>query len=200
MKVLCALLILFSLFISPVAVAQNDEAQPPFIFTLYGGLFIPSNIHFQDVYNSNSELLYGFGATLPIGGTLFLASDVAFFKAEASVDPSRDSSIQLEQRFFHLGIISKQPVAKRLFIRLTGGLNYVTVKQRLTSPQSLELSTEAEKKIGYFMGIGIEQMFEDGRASLFGDIVYDYRRSHQKELEGDFGGVRFIVGMHLFLF
>ncbi|MBI1803777.1 MAG: hypothetical protein HY033_02930 [Ignavibacteriae bacterium] len=200
MKILYSILAAVLLMPAPAIRAQDEGEQPPFIFTVYGGLFFPSNVHFKDVYNSQSELLYGFGATLPLGGTMFLAGDLALFKAEAFVDPSQDSSIELQERFYHLGIISKQPVEKRLFLRLTGGLNYVTIKQRMTSPQSPERSTEAEKKIGYFGGIGIEQMFEDGKASLFGDVIYDYRRSHQKELEGDFGGVRLVVGMHLFLF
>jgi len=200
MKTLFLVMVALSLVIAPQTLAQSEDAQPPFIFTIYGGLFFPSNVHFKDVYNSNSELVYGFGVTLPIGGTLFLAGDLGLFKAEASLDPSRDSSIQLEERFFHLGVISKQPVTYRLFIRLSGGLNYVPVKQRITSPQSLEVSAEAEKKFGYFGGIGLEEMFEDGRASIFGDVLYDYRRSHVKELEGDFGGVRLVIGMHLFLF
>jgi len=199
MKIFCSLLFVLLLVLAQPLLAQGGDQQP-FIFTLYGGLFLPSDIHFQDVYNSDSELMYGFGASVPLGGTLFLAGDLAYFKAEASLDPSRDSSIELVQRFYHLGVISKQPVARLLFIRLTGGFNFGTARQQITGPQSPEQSEESEKKIGYFAGIGLEQLFEDGRASLFGDVVYDYRRSHRKELEGDFGGVRLVVGMHLFLF
>src|SRR5258706_9848626 len=110
MKIFCSLLLVLFIVPASPARAQDEEEQPPFIFTVFGGLFLPSNIHFREMYDANSELIYGFGATFPLGGTLFLASDVAFLKADAYLDPSRDSSAELEQRFIHLGVLSKQPV------------------------------------------------------------------------------------------
>ncbi len=58
-----------------------------------------------------------------------------------------------------------------------------------------------EIKIVYYGGIGIEQpLEEEGHISAFIDAIYDYRHSERKELFGDFGGIRIILGINLFLF
>ena len=196
----CIFCVITMVFIFALPVHAQDEVQPPFTFTLYGGLFFPSEVHFKDVFHSNSELLYGFGVTLPVASALYVTGDLAFFKAEAFLDTTRDSSIVLEQRFYHLGLLYKQYLGGLLFARITAGFNYVTLKQRVTSSQFAEHSIEAEKKIGYFSGVGLEKMLVDGHASLFCDLIYDYRRSHMKELEGDFGGTRLVLGVHIILF
>jgi hypothetical protein len=177
-----------------------QTSQMPFVFTLYGGLYFPSNIHFADEYRTHSDLLWGGGVALPVENLLYLTVDEAFFRTKAFVDPAQDSSASLSENFVHVGVLLKQPVSRSIFFRLMGGVNYVTVNQSFTSPQAPEQTLEAEKKMGFFAGCGVEEMFPDGTASLFGDIVYDYRRSHEKELEGDWGGVRIILGAHLFLF
>lgn len=176
------------------------QGQTPFIFTAYGGLFFPANDHFKDVYQSTNDLLWGFGAAIPFEGTLHLAGDVAFFRSEAFLDPVKDSIATLEERFIHLGILNKSPLGKGFFMRLSGGFNYISIKQKISSPLVPEQSIEGDKKIGYFGGLGVENLLEGGHAALFADLVYDYRRSHQKELPGDFGGLRFVLGLQLILF
>ncbi len=183
---------------SPALHAQEDQSA--FIFTIYGGLFFPANIHFSDQYNSRSDLIYGGGICLPIDEELFVFFDQGFFKSEATVDPNLDIGRHIEERFSHIGILFKQKVVQRLSIRLSGGPNYVTVKQTITNPAAPDQTVEAEKKIGWFAGPGLEELFPDGRASLFADVLYDYRRSHMKSIEGDYGGLRVVVGFHLFLF
>ncbi len=178
--------------------AQSNPQE--FVFTIYGGLFFPSNLHFEDQYNSKSDIIWGVGICLPVADELFLTFDQGFFKSQAIVDPDLEVGRKIEERFSHVGILFKQTVVQRLSIRLSGGPNYVTVKQTITSPSAPDQTVEAEKKIGFFAGPGIEELFPDGRASLFADVLYDYRRSHMKSIEGDYGGFRVVVGFHLYLF
>jgi hypothetical protein len=191
----------FILLLLAVVLPQAAHSQEmPFVFTLYGGLYFPANQQFSGQYRSRSDLLWGGGIALPMEGLLYATFDESFFSATAFLDPSIDSSISLSEKFLHAGILMKQPLSGAVLFRIMGGMNYVTVKQSYTSPRSPEKSLEAEKKIGFYLGAGLEEMFPDGRASLFGDFVYDYRRSHLKQMEGDWGGVRAVVGVHLFLF
>lgn len=179
--------------------AGQAQPQPPFIFTAYGGLFFPSYTQFKDTYQSNSDLIWGIGVSLPVYSSLYLIGDMSFFKSEALVVPAIDSASALEERFIHVGILSKQPLAGSVLLRLSGGFSYVTIQQRTWSSRPAERFVEADKKIGYFGGIGVEQ-FLSPHLSLFGDVLYDYRRSRQKELSGDFGGVRLVLGVHAHLF
>lgn len=180
--------------------AQEEGGQPPFVFTAYGGLFFPSNLHFQQTYGSNSDLIWGLGISLPVQSSIFISADVGFFRPETFLDPSRDSTIALNERFIHAGIIDKLPLAGALFLRLSGGFNYVTITQTIKGPVSGEQSIDADKKIGYYAGLGIEHFIEGSHLSFFVDALYDYRRSNRKELYGDFGGMRVVVGAHIYMF
>jgi len=191
-----AILALMLLDTAPLLAQQ----QPPFIFTVYGGLFFPSNEQFHDTYKSNSEAIWGVGVCLPVEPLVFITGDIAFFRPEASMNAQGDSTVSLEENFIHWGLLAKQPLGQQFFVRFSGGMSYVTIRQKYSSPRSPEQTLQADKKVGYYGGIGLEKMVESGRAALFADIVYDYRRSRQKELEGDFGGVRLVVGLHVFLF
>lgn len=193
-------LLIVLLLIQGCSTLYAQTTQMPFVFTLYGGLFFPSNIHFADMYQSHSDLVWGGGVALPVEKSLYITADEAFFRTKAFVDPGQDSSASLAENFIHFGLLMKQPVSGGVFLRLMGGLNYVSVKQTFSSPNAPDQSIEAEKKVGFFIGSGVEEMLPDASASLFGDVVYDYRRSHEKELEGDWGGVRVVLGVHLFLF
>jgi hypothetical protein len=195
-----ALIIVLSVAALSQAAAQT--AQPPFIFSLYGGLFFPSNLHFKEIYQSTSERIWGVGVCLPVAGSLFLTGDIAYFRAEGFIGSPTDSGSVLEQKFIHAGIISKQPLGAGFLMRLSGGLNYVTVKETRTGSASVGAhSIEADRSIGYYGGIGMESFLDQsGKISLFGDVIYDYRRSHQEDLYGDFGGVRTVLGVHLYLF
>ncbi len=193
--------LLFSLtFILVSHCLYAQDGQQPFVFTLYGGLYFPANIHFADQYKSHSDLIWGGGVSLPVENLLYLTLDDAFFRTKAFVDPGQDSSASLYENFIHFGILLKQPVSRSIFFRLMGGANYLAVKQTFSSPHAPDQSFEAEKKVGFFLGAGVEEMLPDGTASLFSDVVYDYRRSHEKTMEGDWGGVRIVLGVHLFLF
>ena len=119
---------------------------------------------------------------------------------QALLGQAVDSLTRLEEKFIHVGVLSKQPVTERLSIRLSGGLNYISITQSVTGPQSGEQSVDAEKKIGYFGGIGVEHLFDGGRTSLFGDVVYDYRRIHDVNFNGDYGGLRCVIGVNFILF
>lgn len=182
------------------ASASYSQDQPPFIFKAYGGLFFPSNEQFHDVYNSSSEAIWGVGASLPLGSFVFLDGDIGFFRASAFINPQADSSVVFEENIIHVGLLHKQQIGRLLFFRALAGVNYATIKQRYTSPGTPDQIIEADKKLGYFAGAGLERMVESGQASLFADLVYDYRRSHRHELEGDFGGLRLVIGIHVFLF
>ncbi|MBI4548935.1 MAG: hypothetical protein HY707_13205 [Ignavibacteriae bacterium] len=193
-------IILIIIYLSQPSFIFAQASQQPFVFTVFGGLFFPSYQQFDEIYESHSDLIWGGGVALPLEALTFVIGDIAFFRAEGFFDRDKDSTARLEEKFIHTGILNKQLIGRLWFLRLSGGLNYVTVKQETSSPQAATQTVEAEKKIGYFAGIGIERLLEDGRLSFFGDLVYDYRRSHTKELFGDFGGVRIVFGAHVYLF
>jgi hypothetical protein len=198
MMKISTLVLLALLFAAPSQ--SNAQAQQPFIFKLYGGLFFPGNDQFHDLYKSNSEKIWGAGVSIPLGGFVFLDGDIGFFRPSASIGTQIDSSVSLEENIIHVGLLHKQQIGRVLFIRTSAGVNYATIKQRYESPRSPGQEVEADKKLGYFAGIGAEQIMESGQASLYSDLLYDYRRSHRNELEGDFGGLRLVIGIHIFLF
>ncbi len=196
MKILTTVLLAILLLGAPPLHAQ----QQTFIFKLYGGLFFPSNEQFHDLYKSNSEAIWGVGASLPMGSFVFFDGDIGIFRASAYINPQNDSSAVLEENIIHVGLLHKQQIGRLLFFRTTAGLNYITIKQKYTSPRAPDVVIEGDTKTGYYAGLGVERMVESGQASLFADLIYDYRRSHRQELEGDFGGVRLIIGLHIILF
>jgi hypothetical protein len=48
--------------------------------------------------------------------------------------------------------------------------------------------------------VGLENMLAGGRMSVFVDGMYDYRRSVERELYGDFGGIRIVGGLSIYWF
>jgi hypothetical protein len=197
MKRMCITVIVLLIVTTSIIQAQD---QQPFIITVYGGLFFPAHFHYKEVYQSTSDLVYGFGIGLPVNRSLIVTGDMSFFKSEAILGQVVDSLAKLEEKFIHVGLLSKQPVTASLWIRLFGGFNYITITQSVTGPQSGEQSVDAEKKIGYFGGLGVEHLFDGGRTSLFGDVVYDYRRLHDTNFNGDYGGLRCVIGVNFILF
>lgn len=177
-----------------------QSSQQPFIFTLYGGLFFPSTYGFADRYHSNSDLIWGVGVALPVSALLDITADESFFKTNAFIDPALDSSASLEEHFIHVGILVKQPLMQLISLRLSGGLNYVSVQQTIAGPSTPQSTVSAPKKVGYYGGAGIEELVPDLHLSFFCDLVYDYRRLYQQDLDGDFGGVRAVLGVNLILF
>ena len=176
------------------------QQQQMFILTTYGGLFFPAKVDFKDTYKASSDLIYGFGVCLPLEPSLFLIGEYGVFQSQAFLNTPNDSSLALDERFWHAGLMVKQPLTRSIFLRFSGGLNLVSVKQTTSSASVPEQSNNAAKKIGYFCGGGLEYFQPDTHVSFFGDMVYDYRRVRDKELLGDFGGVRLVVGIHLYMY
>ena len=177
-----------------------SQAQQPFIISVQGGLFFPAQAQYKDVYQVSSDLVYGFGIGLPISSTLIATGDMSWFKSEAILGSVTDSTTKLQEKFIHVGLLNKQPINGAIFLRLSGGLNYVTIKQAISGPQSPENGKESDKKLGYYAGIGVENLFEGGRVAMFADAVYDYSRWHDTDFNGDFGGVRAVLGFNFILF
>jgi hypothetical protein len=197
MKALCVLILFGTVLGFSTMYGQNQ----PFIFTLHGGLFFPSNVNFKSTYQSSSDLIWGGGVCLPMRPYLFTIFDMAYFKTETMIPSTNDSSMSLSEQFLHFGILNKRQIAGDLFLRFSAGVSYTSVKQTTASLTSPSKSTSADKRLGYFGGVGIEQQLDaQGHFSLFTDVLYDYRRSKQKDLYGDFGGLRAILGIHMILF
>ncbi len=196
MLAVCCSVIMFS----GSVLAQGDVKLPVY-YTAHGGLFFPSNPKFETVYNSRSDLIYGFGIGFPVSNDFFyLIGDIAWFKSDGYFDVANDSAVTLKQRFIHLGVLTKQFVTKRTSIRFQAGANYVTVEQISSRPGQPEQSEELPKKFGFFGGVGLENIPGDGSMSLYADLIYDYRRSLEKNLYGDFGGIRLEMGINVYLF
>lgn len=173
----------------------------PFIFTAYGGLFFSSNLRFTQISESKSDIIWGGGIAVPIASSLYISGDWSNFNSKAQVNPSIDSNLTLEQNFFHIGLTSKRRLFETVLLRISGGFSYSIIKEKLSSARSEGHTINGDKKLGYFGGVGVEQPLDvENHLSIFCDVIYDYRRSEQKELFGDFGGLRIVIGMHLYVF
>ncbi|MBI4810600.1 MAG: hypothetical protein HY800_04010, partial [Ignavibacteriales bacterium] len=111
--------------ITSVSYAQSQ----PFVFTLFGGLFFPSHVDFKETYRTNSDIIWGVGFSLPVKSTLYIGSDVSYFRAKSLAESLTDSTMKLEERFIHIGVLNKQPLTGSFLIRLSAGLSYTTIKQ-----------------------------------------------------------------------
>jgi hypothetical protein len=195
--------LVFSLFLLLVIMLPSElysQENTPFIFTASGGLLFPAKTDFYRIYQSHSDLIWSVGVTLPVEPGLFIASDYASFNSNGFYNAGIDSTAKYEQRIFHAGILNKQLLTQKIFLRLNAGFNYVKTKQTASSPRAADLVLETDPKIGFYGGIGVEQMLDNPHVSLFADAIYDYSRSRKKEFSGDFGGIRFVVGINLILF
>jgi hypothetical protein len=179
---------------------QAQGQQQPFIFTAYGGLFFPSYVEFERIYQSSSDLMWGVGVCLPFAENTYATGDIGWFKAEGFFDADHDSAAVLRSKFLHAGILHKQSLGRLFFVRFSGGLSFGSTSQSRSGSHSEEQTVDAEKRLGYFFGVGAERLLDSGRLSFFADAVYDYRRSRSRELFGDFGGLRLVVGAHVYLF
>ena len=193
--VVCATLLLSA---SPAA-AQFTESRLPVYYSVHGGLFFPSREGFRETYKAGSDIVWGFGVAFPITDDfLYLLTDIAWFKSEGLLDASADSTIRLEERFIHLGLLDKIFFSTRDAVRIQAGVNYVTVTETVSGPLSGGQSVGLPKKIGFFGGLGLEHTPGNGGFSFYSDVVYEYRRSQSRTLSGDFGGVRLEVGVNVY--
>ena len=179
---------------------MQAQSTPPFTFTGYGGLFFPSNVHYRETFESTSDIIWGIGGSYPVLPMLHLSSDLGFFKAEAFHNSTLDSVTTLEEKFIHVGLINKEYLGQGLFLRLIGGVSFTSIKYEELGPSVPAQSVEADRKIGYYGGIGIEELVEGAHFSFFADVVYDYRRVQQRDLAGDFGGLRLVLGVNMIMF
>jgi len=181
------------------ASAQNP-AIPPF-YQVYGGLFYPAQQGHRAEYGSPSDFVWGMGMGLPVSADfLFIVSEFSWFKTKAVTPGTPDTNIALSQKFIHLGLMNKYFLATTLAVRTQGGLNYNAVERTATPAGGTEVKNELGRKFGFFGGLGLENMLAGGRMSVFIDAVYDYRRSVQREIYGDFGGVRVVGGISIYWF
>jgi hypothetical protein len=168
MKIICVLILLGTVLGFSTMYGQSQ----PFVFTLYGGLFFPSNVNFKTTYQSSSDLIWGGGVCLPMRSYLFTIVDMAYFKTETIIASANDSSMNLTEQFLHVGILNKRQIAGDLFVRLSAGVSYTSVKQSTASLTSPSKSISAAKRLGYFGGVGIEQQLDaQGHVSLFTDVL-----------------------------
>lgn len=175
------------------------QATPPFIMSVSGGLFYPSYAEYRPTFQSSSDLIWSIGGSYPLEQSWFLTGDVAFFSSEAFFSPAMDTSIRLTERMIHFGAMRKAYLGGALFLRIMGGFNLVSVKHETSGPNAQGTSVEADRKVGYFAGVGVEELLPGQNIALCGNIIYDYRRVQQPDLAGDFGGVRLVLGLEFIL-
>ncbi len=174
------------------------QTQNPFIFSAFGGLFFPSAPGFQGTYQTRTDVIWGGGISTPIGGAFYIMSDIGFFKAE-TFPGSIDTSVTLRERFIHVGVLMKYHLTQTFFLRTSAGISYSTVMQKNSGSTTPETELNADNSLGYFGGLGLEQML-DPHWTIHTEIVYDYRRSRAAELPGDFGGTRLVAGVNMIVF
>jgi hypothetical protein len=184
----------------PSASPAQNPPIPPF-YQVYGGLFYPSLEDFGGTFNSPSDFVWGMGMGLPVSPDfLYLVVDLSWFRAKALTPGTPDVNSELSQKFIHAGLLNKYYLSTTLAFRFQGGVNYNSIERKVTPAGGTEARTGLPRKIGFYGGIGVENMLAGGKMSLFADAVYDYRRSVEREMYGDFGGVRLVVGMAAYWF
>ncbi len=199
LSILISSLVLLSLSIHPAARAQNP-AIPPF-YQVYGGLFHPSLDGYRATYGSSSDFVWGMGMGLPVSADfLFVVAELSWFKGKAFIPGTPDVNAELKQKFIHVGLMNKYFIARTIAVRFQGGLNYNSIERTATPSGGTQVKHELPRKIGYFGGVGLENMLAGGRMSVFADAVYDYRRSVEPDIFGDFGGVRIVAGLAVYWF
>jgi len=181
------------------AFAQNPVI-PPF-YQVYGGLFYPAQKDHRATFGSPSDFVWGMGMGLPVSADfLYLVAEMSWFETKAVVPGTPDTDIALSQKFMHLGLMNKYFLAPTLAVRIQGGLNYNAVEMTSTPVGGTAVKTELGRKFGFFGGLGVENMLAGGRMAVFVDGMYDYRRSVEREMYGDVGGIRVVGGLSLYWF
>ncbi|HLB00208.1 MAG TPA: hypothetical protein VJO14_02385 [Bacteroidota bacterium] len=195
----CLLASFFGLMLCGGAAAQNPSI-PPF-YQVYGGLFYPAEENHRATYGSPSDFVWGMGMGLPVSADFFyIISDISWFRTRVVTPSVPDTTTELSQNFIHLGLMNKYFMAKSLTFRFQGGLNYNAIGRKITPAGGTEIKNELPRKFGFFGGVGLENIMAGGKMAVFADLVYDYRRSAEKDLYGDFGGLRIVGGVTLYWF
>lgn len=187
-------------FIFVTGAFGQDPVIPPF-YQIYGGLFYPAEINHRATYGTRSDFVWGMGMGLPVSADFFyVITEYSWFKTKAVIPGAPDVSLELSQKFLHFGLMKKYFLAPALAFRFQGGFNYNFIERKVTPVGGRELKNSLGRKIGYFGGMGLENMVAGGRMAVFADLVYDYRRSVERDLYGDMGGIRITAGLSMFWF
>ncbi len=188
------------LFLAPAVSNAQDPAIPPFYQT-YAGLFYPSHADFEATFGVSSAFTWGTGFGLPLGADhLYLVIDLSWSQAKAYQPGTPAAEIELSHSFWHLGLLNKIFITNAVAVRIQGGLNYNSIDTKVMPLGGIETKRELKRKFGFFGGIGLENQIFGGRVALFADFVYDYRRSTDPLMYGDFGGSRVVGGLAAYLF
>lgn len=184
----------------PAPASAQDPPIPPY-YQLYGGLFYPGREGFRQEFGSPSDFVWGMGMGLPVSPDfLYLIADLSWFRAKALVPGSPDVNAELSQKFWHVGLLNKYFIGRTVAFRFQGGVNFNSAEYRATPAGGAGTTTELKRKPGFFGGAGIENQIGGGRMAIFVDAVYDYRRSTEPSMNGDFGGIRIVAGLAAFWF
>jgi hypothetical protein len=180
--------------------SAQDPPIPPF-YSVYGGLFFPSDRGFRSTYNSASNFVWGMGLGLPVSADfMYLTADLSWFRAEGFTSLDPDTGSEVSYKFIHAGILSKHFLSTSVAIRVQAGVNYNSVERKIRPAGGEEIRNEVSRKPGFYGGAGLEKYMGGGAMSIFVDFLYDYRRSTDREIYGDFGGYRIVMGASVYWF
>jgi len=182
------------------AQSKGDPAIPPFYHT-YAGLYYPSLEGYRETFGAPSDFIWGTGFGMPLSPDfLYLVIDFSWFQGNGYTPGPVAGEHEMSVAFWHLGLLDKVFIAKTVALRFQGGANYNSAELKFTPVGAPESKSELKRKFGFFGGAGLENQLFGGKMALFVDVVYDYRRSTDPQIYGDFGGTRVIAGLEAFLF
>jgi hypothetical protein len=182
------------------AAHAQEPVLPPF-YQIYGGLFFPDYKEYEQMYNASSDFYWGMAMGLPVSADFFyIIGEWAVFNSQGFTSAVRDTSTELTIVFWHAGVMAKHFLAERIALRYQLGLNYNVVKQSYSHSGVMFRENSVPKGLGAFIGLGFERFVLGGQLSFFADFLYDYRRSEDPAIYGDFGGIRIAAGASLYWF
>ena len=197
---LAALALLLVLPLAGSAQSKGDPPIPPFYHT-HAGLYYPAMANFRDAFGVSSDFVWGTGFGMPISPDfLYIVLDFSWFQANAYQPGPPAGEHEMSVAFWHLGLLDKVFITQTVALRFQGGANYNSAEVKFTPVGGPESKVELKRKFGFFGGAGVENQLFGGKMALFADFVYDYRRSTDPLIYGDFGGVRIVAGLEAFLF
>ena len=198
-----SIIVLAFLLVFPAAASAQNPPIPPF-YQMSGGLFHPAQQDFNAKYHASSDLVWSSGMGLPLSADfLYLVAELSWFRAKGftpGAPGTPDTSAELRHNFMHVGLMNKYFVAPALAVRFQGGMNYNSIEEKVTPAGGTEMKRRLPRKIGFYGGIGLENLMAGGRMSVFTEAMYDYRRSVDAAMYGDFGGVRVVAGLAVYWF
>lgn len=185
---------------SPTGARAQDPATPPF-YQLQAGLYYPALEGFEEEFGISSDFIWGTGFGLPISGNdLYLLLELSWFQGNSYTPGPPAGEHEMSVAFWHLGLLNKVHATKEIAFRLQAGASYNSAELKFMPVGAEETKQELKRKFGFYGGAGIENAVFGGKMAFFVDFVYDYRRSTDPLIYGDFGGTRIVAGLTAFLF